>query len=181
MKRILIATTIGLTVLTAGCTGTGGGTTGTPAPTSGSATPTSSSGSASGLEALAAKPCDLLTEAEVTGLGLKHPGEAAKVGTAEGCDWNVSGKGGLRVGIRTDSGVKDLNLNGKLSETKVGKYAVTKVEAPDGATSMCTYVIAVSESSSVSIIGNIGLVSDDTAAACQRASQAADLIAPKLP
>ncbi|SDN94472.1 DUF3558 family protein [Lentzea jiangxiensis] len=179
MKRILIATTISLTVLATGCTSTG--TTGSPTPTSGGETPTTSSSSASGLEALASKPCDLLTEAEAGSLDLKTQGKAEKVGTAEGCSWNVSGKGGLRVGIRTTSGVKDLNLTGQVSQTKVGKYDATKVEAPDGATSMCTYVIAVSESSSVSIIGNIGLVSDDTAAACARASKAADLIAPKLP
>ena len=180
MKRILIATAIGLSVLAAGCTSTG--TTGTPTPIAGSTAPTSDSNSASGLEALAAEPCGLLTEAELATVGLKAAGEAAKVGTSQGCDWNQSGKGGLRVGIRTDSGVKDLNTdNGTRSQTKIGKYEVTKVEAPDGAKGACTYFIAVSESSSVSIIGNIGITSTDTAAACDRASKAAELIAPKLP
>ncbi|MDX3656577.1 DUF3558 family protein [Streptomyces sp. ID05-26A] len=175
MKRLLIATTIGLSVLAAGCTGT----TGTPTPTSGGTTTTSES--ASGLEVVAQKPCELLTETEVTSLGIKSAGEAAKVGTAEGCDWNESGKGGLRVGIRTSSGLKDLSPGGESSPTKVGKYDAIKVEAPDGARGACTYLIAVSESSSVSIIGSLGLTSTDTAAACQRASKAADLIAPKLP
>lgn len=179
MKRILIATTIGLSVLASGCTGTS--TTGAPTPTTGNTTLTSVSDSTSGLEALAQKPCDLLTEAEVTSLGIKSAGEAAKVGTAEGCDWNESGKGGLRVGIRTKSGLKDLNAGGESSETKVGKYDAIKVEAPDGAKGACTYLIGVSESSSVSIIGSLGLTSTDTAAACERASNAADLIAPKLP
>ncbi|WP_434439380.1 DUF3558 domain-containing protein [Lentzea sp. E54] len=178
MKRILIATTVSLTVLSAGCSSTG--TTGTPTPTNGSATPTSSSNTASGLEAV--KPCDLLTEAEVTSLGLKYPGEAEKVGTSDGCDWAVSGNGGLRVGIRTDSGLKELNLDGdKVSQTRVGKYDATKVEAQDGAKNICTFAISVSETSSIVVIGNLTAASEDTAAACQRSSKAAELIAPKLP
>jgi hypothetical protein len=178
MKRILIATTISLAVLTAGCTSAG--TTGTPTPTDGGVAPTSGSNSASGLEAV--KPCDLLTEADVTGLGLKYPGEAEKVGTSDGCDWAVSGNGGLRVGIRTDSGLKDLNLAGdKVSQTKVGKYDATKVEAQDGAKNICTFAISVSETSAIVVIGSLTATSEDTAAACQRSSKAADLIAPKLP
>jgi hypothetical protein len=179
MKRILIATTIGLGVLVSGFTGTG--TTGTPTPTSGGPTSTSGSETTTGLEAIAQKPCDLLTQAEATSINVSATGEAEKVGTAEGCDWSESGRGGLRVGVRAKSGVKDLNLNGESSQVKVGKYNVTKVEAPDGAKGMCTYLIAVSESSSVSIIGSVGLTSTDTAAACDRAAKAAELIAPKLP
>jgi hypothetical protein len=179
MKRVLIATTISLAILTSGCTGTSTNGNANPQPTSG-ATPTSGSGSTSGLDAV--KPCDLLSEGDVTGLGLKYPGESDKDGTSEACDWAVSGNGGLRVGVRPKSGIKDLNLSGdKVSQTKVGKYDTTKVEAPDGAKSNCTYVIAVSESSTVAVIANLTLTSEDTAAACQRASKAAELIAPKLP
>jgi hypothetical protein len=178
MKRILIATTIGMAVLTAGCTGTMGNA--NPTPTSGSSVPTSGSDSASGLEKI--KPCDLLTEAEVTSLGLTYPGEAAQVASSDGCEWTKSGSGGLRAGIRTKSGVKDLNLDGeKITDIKVGRYGAKKVEAADQAKHLCTIAISVSESSSVTVIGNIGLTSDDTAAACQRASKAAELIAPKLP
>ncbi|MFD4675813.1 DUF3558 domain-containing protein [Lentzea sp. NPDC058450] len=178
MKRILIATTIGLAVLTAGCTGTTGNA--NPTTTSGGATPTSGSGTASGLESV--KPCDLLTEAEVTSLGLTYPGKAAQVGTSDGCGWNVSGNGGLRAGIRTSSGVKDLNLQGdKISQIKVGKYDATKVEAQDNAKHLCTIAISVSESSSVTVIGNLTVTSEDTAAACERATKGAELIASKLP
>ncbi|WP_112262120.1 DUF3558 family protein [Lentzea terrae] len=179
MKRILIATTVGLAMLSAGCSGTSGNA--NPTPTGGS-TPTSNSNAdqTSGLKD--AKPCDLLAESEVTGLGLKYPGKPKQVGTANSCDWAISGNGGLQVGIRTDSGVKALNLDGdKITQTKVGKYDATKVEAPDGAKSACTFAIAVSESSSVVVIGNLTTTSDDTAAACDRASKAAELIAPKLP
>jgi hypothetical protein len=178
MKRTLIATTIGLAALTTGCTGTTGNP--TPVPTTGGATPTSGSDSASGLEAI--KPCDLLTESEVTSLGLTYPGKPSQVGTSDGCGWNISGNGGLRAGIRTKSGVKDMNLDGdKITQTKVGKYVATKVEAQDGAKNICTFAIAVSESSSVVVIGNLTATSEDTAAACERSSKAAELIAAKLP
>lgn len=176
MKRILIATTIGLAALTAGCTGTTG--TATPTPTNSGSTPTSDS--ASGLEAI--KPCDLLTEADVKTLGLTYPGKASQVGTSDGCAWNISGNGGVRAGVRTKSGVSDLNLDGdKITDTKVGKFDAKKVEAQDGAKNACTIAIAVSESSSVLVISNLSLSSEDTAAACDRASKAADLIASKLP
>jgi hypothetical protein len=178
MKRTIIATTIGLAALTAGCSGTAGQA--NPTPTGGGGTPTSNSNAASGLEAV--KPCDLLKQGEVTSLGLDYPGEAEKVASSNGCYWSVSGNGGLRAGIRTNSGVKDLNLSGdKLSEIKVGKYKATRVEAQDGAKNACTIAISVSDSSSVLVIANTSLTSTDTAAACDRASKAADLIAPKLP
>jgi Protein of unknown function (DUF3558) len=156
MKRILIATTIGLAVLTSG------------------------SDSAAGLEAV--KPCDLLTEADVKSLGLTYPGKASQVGTSDGCSWNISGNGGVRAGIRAKSGVKELNLDGdKITDIQVGKYNAKKVEAQDGAKNACTIGISVTESSSVLVIANLDLSSEDTAAACDRASKAAELIAPKLP
>lgn len=178
MKRTFIATVIGLAALTAGCSGTAGQA--NPTPTNGGSTPTSGSSSNSGLEAV--KPCDLLKEADVTSLGLTYPGKAEKVATSDGCYWSVSGNGGLRAGIRTKSGVKELNLSGdKISAIKVGKYDATKVEAQDGAKNACTIGISVSDTSSVLVIANISLTSTDTAAACDRASKAADLIAPNLP
>ncbi|GHH46314.1 DUF3558 family protein [Lentzea cavernae] len=115
-------------------------------------------------------------------MSLKYPGKNEQAGTSDGCSWNISGNGGLRAGIRTKTGGKDLNLDGdKVSPTKVGKYDATKVDAPDGAKHGCTIAISVTESSSVVVIGNLTASSDDTAAACERASKAAELIAPKLP
>ncbi|GLY54445.1 DUF3558 domain-containing protein [Lentzea sp. NBRC 102530] len=177
MKRILIVA-IGLAVLTTGCTGNP--VSGDPTPTGGGSTSTSTSSSASGLDSV--KPCDLLTEAEVTGLGLTYPGEAEQVGTADSCDWRVSGNGGLQVGIRTKSGLADLNLVGdKVSDVKVGKYDAKKVEAQNGGKNGCTFAIGVTESSSVVVIANLKGTSEDTAGACERSSKAAELIAPKLP
>lgn len=177
MKRTLIASAIGLATLTAGCTGTIGDA--KPEPTSGGTTPTSSSGTQNGLAAI--KPCNLLTEADAKTIGLTHPGKEADIGTADGCDWRVSGNGGLSASIRTKSGVKDLDFKGdKISEIAVGRFTATKVEAPEGDKAACTVLIAVTDTSSVSIQSNLDLTSTDTAAACDRATKAAELIAPKL-
>lgn len=178
MKRILIATLIGFSALTAGCTGTTGNP--TPAPTTGGGTPTSNSDSASGLKAI--KPCELLIDSEATSLGFTAPGEPAKVATSDGCEWEIPANGFLRAGIRTNAGVKDLNLDGdKISDIKVGKFAAKKVEAGGGSKATCSIWISVTETSSVSVISTLKLTSEDTAASCERATKAADLIAPKLP
>ena len=178
MKRILIATLIGLAAFTAGCTGTTGNA--NPTPTEGGTTSTTNSEAASGLEAV--KACDLLTDAEAISLGMDVPGKAEKVASSDGCGWLKSGDGRIRAGIRTESGVKDLNLQGdRVSEIKVGKFDATKVEAPDGAKSQCTIVISVTDKSSVSVISTLNLSNENTAASCERASKAANLIAPKLP
>lgn len=178
MKRIFVASLIGLCALSGGCTGTKGEP--TPAPTTGGNTPTSSADTASDLKTI--KPCDLLTDTEATGLGFQIPGEAEKIGVSDGCGWKVEGNGRLRAGIRTNAGIKDLSLKGdKVYEINVGKFKATKVEAENGAKPTCTIVIGVTETSSVSVLATLKLTSEDTAAACDRATKAADLIAQKLP
>lgn len=177
MKRTLIAAAIGLAALSSGCTGTAG--TPQPGPTSGDNS-TKTSGAASGLESL--KPCDLLTETEVKGLGLDYPGEARKLGAADTCYWKVSGNGGVSAGIRTKAGVKDLNITGdKKSDVKVGKFDAVKAEGFEGSKSSCALWIAVTDNSSISVISNLDLTSEDTAAACDRAAKAADNVVAKLP
>jgi hypothetical protein len=177
MKRILIATLIGLSALASGCSGTPGDP--KPMPTTGGNPPTSSSDTASGLKSI--KPCDLLIDSEATSLGYEVPGEPAKVATSDGCEWEVPGNGGLRVGIRTDTGLKDLTLDGdKVSDVKVGKFDAKKVDADNGSKASCSIWISVTETSSVSVIASLKLTSEDTAAACERARKSADLIALKL-
>lgn len=177
MKRTFVAAAIGLAALSAGCTGT----TGTPQPgPTGDNTSTSTSGAASGLESM--KPCDLLTQAEVTGLGLDYPGEPKKLGTGDTCYWKVSGNGGLNVGIRTKAGLKDLNIVGdKKSEVKVGRFDAIKAEGFEGAKSSCALWIAATDNSSVSVISTLDLASEDTAASCDRATKAAANVIAKLP
>lgn len=178
MKRILITTLIGLAALTAGCTGTKGEA--TPTPTAGSSIPTSDSKASSGLKSI--KPCDLLTDSEASSFGFKLPGEAGEIASAATCDWTIPGNGGLNLGIRSDKGVKDLNIQGdKVYDIKVGKFTATKAEAQDGSKDTCAIAIAASETSSVTVISVVKVASGDTAAACERATKAADLIAPKLP
>lgn len=177
MKRIFVVAAISVATLSTACTTTGGNA--KPDPT-GANTPTSSSDAASGLAAI--KPCDLLTQSEVTALGLEHPGEAEKTGEADGCQWKISGNGGLSTGIRTKSGIKDLNIAGdKNSEVKVGKFDAIKSEGFEGAKNICAIWISVTEKSSVSVISNVSLTSADMAAACDRAEKAADKVAAKLP
>lgn len=178
MKRIVIATVIGLAALTAGCTGTGGKA--TPTPTTAGNTPTSESSSSSGLQSI--KPCDLLTDSEAAGFGIKLPGESVKIVDVDSCDWTIPGNGGVIAGVIADKGVKDLNLQGeKVSEVKVGKFTATKVEAQDGSKDTCTIAIAVTDKSTALISATAKVASGDTAAACERARKAADLITPKLP
>lgn len=174
MKRILIAAAVGLAALSAGCSGTSGQAKPDPSGT----TPTS--GAASGLDSI--KPCELLTEAETKDLGITNAGEPTKLGSADACDWNISGNGGVQVGVRANRGVKDLTLEGnKKSEVQVGKFAATKVEGQDGSADTCSIVISVTDSSSVSVISNLGGGHEDTAASCERATKAATLVAAKLP
>ncbi len=182
LVRILSAC-VGLALLTSAC---GGGASGHPTPAStiwtwGGA-PTTSSGASGGRTLANLKPCDLLTAGEVTQIGLTNPGEPDRVAGTETCDWRVSGNGGLTVGLNPDHGIKDLDYQGEqTSTTKAGKYQATKVEAHKGAKNICHVVISVTESSSVQLISNLTTSSTDTAAACDRAAKAAELIAPKLP
>jgi hypothetical protein len=183
LTRIPVAFAAGLALFATGCSD---GATGTPTPATTTATKASTSTATtatSGDNGLAdIKPCDLLTSGEVTQLGLTPPGEPKRVGGAETCGWKVSGNGGLAAALNPELGFADLNYTGgEAVPTKAGKYDARLVEAHNGAENICHVVIEVSESSSVQIIGNLTASSTDTAAACARAKQAAELIAPKLP
>jgi hypothetical protein len=182
LTRIPVAFVAGLALFATGCSD---GATGTPTPATTTETKagTSTTTSASGDNALAdIKPCDLLASGEVNQLGLTPPGESKRVGGAEACSWKVSGNGGLLAALNPELGFADLDYTGgEAAPIKAGKYDAQLVEAHNGAENICHVVIEVSESSSVQIIGNLTASSTDTAAACARAKQAAELIAPKLP
>ncbi|MFE9748464.1 DUF3558 family protein [Saccharothrix saharensis] len=178
--RLAIA---GLALLTAACTASG--TAGTPQ----AATTTSSSSSVpappgdnenSALADLSA--CDLLTSEEVGRLGLTHPGEAKDVAGVDTCNWYGDGNGAASAGINTRQGIDELNYQGSHTvPTSVGKFDATRIEAPLEAKYACHVVISTSATSSVQVIGMVKANSTDTAAACDRATKAAELIAPKLP
>ncbi|MFD1149711.1 DUF3558 domain-containing protein [Saccharothrix hoggarensis] len=176
----------GLALLTTACSD---GATGTPTPattttgTKADSSTTPATTSPSDDNALAdVDPCDLLTSAEVTQVGLTNPGEPEVIGGAETCRWKVSGNGGLLVAVNPRKGFDDLDYRGKdVAPTKVGKYEARLAKALDGAKNICHVVIEVSGSSSVQLISNFTASSSDTAGACARATQAAELVAPKLP
>jgi hypothetical protein len=179
--RISVACITGLAMLTTACSSETDPGDPTPAPTRDTATTTTASVDVDALTSV--DPCELLSAGDVTSLGLPHPGKADKVGGAETCSWNISGgEGGLAVGVRPKQGFKDLDYEGeKTSQLKIGKYDATKIEAPLGGAYGCDVVISITESSSVQILGSVKASSTDTAAACDRATRAAELIAPKLP
>lgn len=185
MKRALTCTAVActavLTLFTVACT------TGEPGrPTSGSTTGTTAAAattSAKGNSALAeVKPCDLLTSQEATGLRLSDQGEADRIAGSAVCDWRESGNGGLLVGINLKQGLADLNYtSATTSRIRVGKFEALKAAAPSGGKNLCDVVLDVSDSSSVQVSGSVSAASTDTAAACERATKAAELIAAKLP
>src|ERR1041384_8305921 len=182
MKRLAITALAGIALLAAACTDAGTEGTARPEPNR-TAPPTASSTADKGDQALASlKPCDLLTTGEVTGLGLDNPGRAERIGGADACNWTVSGNGGLIVGIRAKQGFKDLDYSGdRTFETRAGKFEATRIEAPGRAKGICHLVISVSDTASVQLSPNVKTTPAATAAACERAGKAADLVASKLP
>ncbi|KOX23182.1 hypothetical protein ADK67_21280 [Saccharothrix sp. NRRL B-16348] len=101
---------------------------------------------------------------------------------ADTCFWKVSGNGNAGAAIRPHQGIGDLDYTDERTvPTKVGKYPATRIEAPLGAEYMCHVVISVSASSSVQVVATMPANTIDTAAACDRATKTAELIAPKLP
>jgi hypothetical protein len=181
LARISVACIAGLVSLTSACTDEPGTPTAGPATTT--TTGASTTSAASGASALTdIKPCDLLASSEATGLNLTNPGKPDRVGGTEACDWSESGNGGLIIGVNPTRGIEDLDYRGEnTSPIKVGEYDATKIESYKGAKYTCHVVISASDSSSVQVIGTLKATSTDTAAACERATKAAELIAPKLP
>ncbi|MFE2751908.1 DUF3558 domain-containing protein [Actinosynnema sp. NPDC059335] len=183
--RLATACAIGLALLATGCAGSD--TAGTPKPVdvdrpASPSAPTISSSvrEASALTDLA--PCDLLTSDDVGRLGLRHPGKEDSVGGIKTCNWYGTGDGAASAGIHPDDGADDLNLDGEhTATTKIGEYDAIRVEAPANAKYVCYVVISTSATSSVQVIGTVKATSTDTSAACERATKAAELIAPKLP
>ncbi|XVV05811.1 DUF3558 domain-containing protein [Actinosynnema sp. CA-248983] len=182
LTGIAVVCAAGLALLTACTTGETG------SPTSDSTTRTTTetattSASAKGSGALAGvKPCELLTAQEAGGLGLSDKGEADRIAGSEACDWRATGNGGLLVSINLDQGIADLNYTGATtSRIKVGKFEALRVPAPTSGKNLCDVALAVSDSTSVQVSGSVDVTSTDTAAACERATKAAELIAPKLP
>ncbi|GGP73139.1 DUF3558 family protein [Saccharothrix coeruleofusca] len=179
LVRVLTGCAAGLALTSTACSG--GPSTATPPPSTGAAV-----GGAStrpDTDALVGvKPCDLLTGAEAESLGLGASGEADEVGSADTCLWSATGKGGVTVGVRPEQGFDDLDYTGDpTTPVELGKFDGVRVEAPNGGKGTCHVVIDVADSASVQIAAHLRATSTDTAAACERAVEAAELVAAKLP
>ncbi|GAB2973717.1 DUF3558 domain-containing protein [Saccharothrix stipae] len=125
-------------------------------------------------------PCTLLTESDAKNIGFTYPGEPGAVGEAELCTWTVPGDGLIEISSQ-DSGLKDRNMNPKRSfETKIGEYDAVRQEAPSNTPYMCLVAIGVTDSSAVVVRAALDRSSDDTPAACERATRIAELIAPRI-
>jgi hypothetical protein len=178
LTRIPVVSFAGLALLVTACSNP---QTGNPSPGSRTETTSTTTSAAAAKDPLAdLKPCDLLTAAEIGSLGLTPPGSPEKLGGKELCEWKISGNGGLSAGA--EQGISELNLDKAASSSiNVGKYEAVLVKAPNRAAYLCTVAIEVTDSSSLVVIANLTASSTDTAAACERATKAAELIAPKLP
>jgi hypothetical protein len=144
-------------------------------------TPPSSTTEAATSALVNVEPCDLLSSGDAAQLNLPVPGEARKTAGGQSCEW-IDANGGVTANVLPTRAAKDLDYEGdKATSIKIGKYESSKVEAPDGALDLCHVVISVGDSASVQIVGGVKPSSTDTAAACERAVKAAELIAPKLP
>lgn len=175
-KRIAIA---GLALFAAACSGDVTG--GDAKPGTNTETSTSTSSSSTGDAKLAGvKPCDLLSSAEASTLGLASP-EPRRAAASDTCEWTSADKGGLTVAVETKTGAEELNYDSSIKTPgKFGKYDgfTAKPKQDNG---LCDVVISVSDSSSVQLIANADVANRNTAKACVLATKSAELVASKLP
>ncbi|HWM00899.1 MAG TPA: DUF3558 family protein [Actinophytocola sp.] len=138
---------------------------GTPAPAS-----VSMSSGAAPVEVGA--PCELLSAAD-----------AAEVGLADGerlseltCDWILDSAAGVRLDIVGDQSLADTPEQG--TPVDIGDRRGDRLENPDGRTGACTVGLETSDTSFVLISATVG---QDTAAACDLATEVAERVEPNLP
>jgi hypothetical protein len=155
----------------ASCGSPGSGGTGNGSSETGeSAAPTSS-------EALAVDPCQTLTQADLAELGAEGPGVAKHIAGAPVCDFKLSSGGVVSVGANNDKSVDQLNFTGgKVDATTVGSVNAKLVRELAGRGS-CGVAFPTSPSTSFLVTS---AVPRDTEAACQKAQEAAPLVAANI-
>ncbi len=172
----VLACLVALTV--AGCSQT---TSGTPQASSGANSSTATTKSPGTATSGSAKPsladldpCTLLSAADV-----------ARIGTAAGqrdgksCRFKASGKFGVEITLVPNGGIADLNTaNSEASPIKVGARQGVKVL--DKGNAVCAIGIAVTDKSSVLVIGS-SVTAVSAEAGCPYANDVATIIEPKLP
>lgn len=122
------------------------------------------------------KPCELLTTADLTTLGL--PGEPVaegRLGPARRCQWQASGSHGLDIAVMDYLGIDQVQSETPPEPLTVGSHDAVKVT---GALEVCAVAIAVTDSSRVDMVGS---ANGDLNMACDLANQAAERVEPRLP
>jgi hypothetical protein len=167
-----------LTAVVAACSTTEPGTpTGTNVSTSpkGSGTSSTSSVPSSTAQPAGANPCDLMSSADLSALGL-GAGKRRNIQGTDACLWTASGKFTLSVGYN-GSGLGGLAAAQGTDKVAVGKHEA--VQVPDKIDPSCGVLIGVSANSTV-----IVTVTNATGSAgdgCPQAVSIAKIVDPKLP
>jgi hypothetical protein len=125
-----------------------------------------------------ADPCALLDSEALAQLGYAGQGDKKTANGAVTCIW-AKPEGSIEVTL-SPRGVDELNLGSatKVEPTMIGGHAGKRVEELNGVVGDCSFSLAISSRSSVSV----GVfMAGETAQACAQAEQAAKLVEPKLP
>jgi hypothetical protein len=124
------------------------------------------------------KACALLSQAQVSKLGVAAPGKHQNVGTvASGCRWHTH-EAMVTVDVRTNADLSQVNANGgtKKPITVAGREAVLEHD-PYG----CMVALGVGSQGRVDVTAYKRVSSGQLNGDCGTAKRAAELIAPELP
>ncbi|WP_033291411.1 DUF3558 domain-containing protein [Amycolatopsis jejuensis] len=169
--RVAAATIAALGLLTAcsGGSGGSGGTSQTPAPAASSGAPSTGSGpkvpAPLPTQVLLNDPCNVLTAAEATEIGLASPGEKTTGSGLIGCQWTSSGSRQNFVGItplpQNTGGIGDIYAQkarqAYFQPTAIDGYPGLFADTQDGRPSgTCTLWVGVTDQLAVSVIPAIG-------------------------
>lgn len=127
------------------------------------------------------KPCELLSSADRSQVGLATIGKDKDIGAARACDWTAPGVFGVTVTLDDATGLADLKVAKKTATSvKVGARDALRVSDKKAADGTCAVLLGVGEKGSAQVdVSNTNFT--DTALACERAGAVAGLIEPKLP
>jgi hypothetical protein len=127
------------------------------------------------------KPCDLLSSADRSAVGLTTIGVGKAIGAARACDWTAPGVFGVTVTLDNAAGLADLKVAKKTATSaKVGAHDALRVSDKKAADGTCAVLVGIGEKGSAQVdVSNTNFT--DTALACERAGTVAELIEPKLP
>lgn len=160
--------------------------TGIPEFESGSGTPPSSKGAAAGgldLSKYAANPCDLLTSAQVAGLGTMDAPEPGKTGGAPSCVVNPKDltKGARYTIVLPDEtfakAVRFAESSSVKEETTVGGLEAFTHSPVAGGKGRCTTIVAASVETTFQVVVSVtNSALPEAAGACARSQEVAGLV-----